>query len=316
MQRVKRSTAVPVMPAPPSGGTPGYFAKPDPAGGVPATVPGYEWYNGFQEEQCNIVEAAGFALDENDHKQSLKSIVNRLISGKALPTENIGPIWHDDYNSIMTWQVFNANGADFTGYASVLIGSMLLDTQATPRPGYFKTGTANLSRSTYAAVRAWGKHNGLFVSDSLWVAGNIVFCDNSDGLTFKAYDLRGEFLRLWDDSRGIDPGRAFGSRQAASLIATAIGPDALHNLVVEGATINNATVAEFNAAMGTDSVNDADYASSLKGLSVVSSTGSYPGNSSSITPSANLARPLNNNTATTVGASRPRSTAVAGMVKF
>jgi phage-related tail fiber protein len=35
--------------------------------------------------------------------------------------------------------------------------------------------------------------------------------------TFNVPDLRGEFLRGWDDSRGIDTGRIFGSAQADEL---------------------------------------------------------------------------------------------------
>ena len=31
--------------------------------------------------------------------------------------------------------------------------------------------------------------------------------------TFRLPDLRGEFVRGWDDSRGVDSGRAFGSSQ-------------------------------------------------------------------------------------------------------
>lgn len=302
------------------GNNAGHFVDEDPLNEIPGTQVTAEWLEMVQEEKVNLVLAAGMTLDKEDNGQLLKAIRKLTIdyypSGSALPSTDNGPIWHADYNSIMTWQVFNANGADYTGYASLLIGNMLFDTQPTPRPGYFKTGTANLSRATYAAVRAWAKHHGRFVADNVWAAGDIVICDNADGNTFKAYDLRAQFPRLWDDNLGLDSGRAFGSRQAASLIATAIGPDALHNLVVEGATNNTATVAEFNAAMSTDSINDADYSSSLKGLSVVSATGSYPGNSSSITPSANLARPVNNSTVTTVGGSRPRNTAFAGMIKF
>lgn len=69
MQRVKRSTAVAVLPAAPAGGAPGYFAAPNPQGGVPATVPGYEWYNGVQEELCNAILDSGQALDPANNAQ-------------------------------------------------------------------------------------------------------------------------------------------------------------------------------------------------------------------------------------------------------
>ncbi|WP_439837234.1 phage tail protein [Aeromonas enteropelogenes] len=139
-----------------------------------------------------------------------------LKSGAPLPTTDIGPIWHHDYGGWMIWQEFTANGADYRGYASQLIGSLLLDTQPTPRQGYIKSGVQNLSRVTYAALRAWAIHNGLMVAPGVWEAGTIQCADNPDGTTFRIYDVRGEFLRVWDDQRGVDSGRAFGSYRADS----------------------------------------------------------------------------------------------------
>lgn len=145
--------------------------------------------------------------------------IKHFASGVALPVTNIGPIWHDDYNSIMTWQAFTANGASYTGYASVLVGNLLLDTQPTPRAGYIKSGVANLSRTAYAALRGWAMHNGIMVAAGTWAAGTIAVKDNADGTTFTAFDVRGEFPRFWDDGRGIDSGRVVGSWQKGTLVA-------------------------------------------------------------------------------------------------
>ncbi|MGY3878177.1 phage tail-collar fiber domain-containing protein [Aeromonas enteropelogenes] len=136
-----------------------------------------------------------------------------LAAGSALPATNIGPIWHDDYASWMTWQVFTKNGADYRGYASVDLGALLLDTQPTPRQGYIKSGVQNLSRTTYAALRAWAMHHGRMVAPAAWQAGSIVCADNADNSTFRVYDVRGEFIRAFDDARGADPARVFGSWQ-------------------------------------------------------------------------------------------------------
>lgn len=80
MQRVKRSTAVVALPAAPGGGTPGYFANPNPSGGVPATVPGYEWFNSVQEELCAIIAAAGLTLDVAVTNQLLQALPAALAS--------------------------------------------------------------------------------------------------------------------------------------------------------------------------------------------------------------------------------------------
>jgi hypothetical protein len=74
MQRVKRSTAVALMPAMPGGGTPGYFAAPNPQAGIPATVPGYEWFNSIQEELIALLSASGITPDVNNTAQVLAAL--------------------------------------------------------------------------------------------------------------------------------------------------------------------------------------------------------------------------------------------------
>lgn len=138
--------------------------------------------------------------------------MRKLGAGAALPSSDEGPIWHADYNSVMTWQTFNANGASYTGYASVDIGRPLQDGRSTPRTGELKRNGASLSKTTYAALWNWALHNGRVVALGSWTAGAFVFADNGDG-TFKIPDNRGEFERGWDDGRGTDSGRTFGSWQ-------------------------------------------------------------------------------------------------------
>lgn len=180
--------------------------------GTPVTA---AWLNAVQTEILNVQQAAGL-VPSNANNQLLRATMTCLVNGTPLPPQNIGPIWHDDYNSVMTWQSFTNNGANYVGYASVLIGSLMLDTQPTARSGYVKSGAANLSRTTDAALRAWAMHNGVMVALGVWQAGQIMCADNADGTTFRIFDVRGEFLRAWDDGRGVDSGRAFGSAQAGT----------------------------------------------------------------------------------------------------
>lgn len=88
MQRVKRTTAVALLPADPGGGEPGYFAAPNPGGGVPATVPGYEWYNNVQEELISIIAAAGIALDGTNRAQLLAALRAAGVFQTAEPGDN------------------------------------------------------------------------------------------------------------------------------------------------------------------------------------------------------------------------------------
>lgn len=80
-----------------------------------------------------------------------------------------------------------------------------------------KANGAAVSRTAYATLFA--------VIGTAYGAG--------DGFnTFNLPDLRGEFIRSWDDSRGADPGRALGSWQASQNLAHSHGvndPGHAHN---------------------------------------------------------------------------------------
>lgn len=89
MQRVKRSTAVALLPAAPAGGTPGFFAAPDPGGGIPATVPGYEWFNDVQEELMAVIEGQGLAASGVDRTQLRQAITKMIQAGqRAVVVDN------------------------------------------------------------------------------------------------------------------------------------------------------------------------------------------------------------------------------------
>jgi hypothetical protein len=195
------------------------FKNGDLALGIIPTDCNAEFFNAIQEELLAVIEGNSIVPDAGSRTQLYQALqamsgIRKYSTGQALPGANIGPIWHDDYNSIMTWQAFTANGAAYTGYASLLVGGLLIDTQPTARQGYVKSGVSNLSRTTYAALRNWGLHHGVLVASGVWAAGAFAFKDNGDGTTFTVADVRGEFPRFWDDGRGVDSGRSFGSSQA------------------------------------------------------------------------------------------------------
>ncbi len=76
---------------------------------------------------------------------------------------------------------------------------------------------AYFARST--APSGWLKCNGAIVSQAvyatLYAAIGNTFNTGGEGVgNFRLPDLRGEFLRGWDDGRGVDAGRTLGSYQA------------------------------------------------------------------------------------------------------
>lgn len=68
--------------------------------------------------------------------------------------------------------------------------------------GWLKANGAAVSRTTYA---------------SLFAAIGTTFGVGDGSTTFNVPDLRGEFLRGWDDGRGLDSGRTFGSVQSQAI---------------------------------------------------------------------------------------------------
>lgn len=163
--------------------------------------------------------AAALGSDPNfaaSVNSSLASRMRYFAQNQPLPTEDIGPIWHAHYNSIMTWQVFDYPGGFNYGYASQYIGELRMETQPTPRTGYIASGSTH-PRATFPQLRNWAIHNGIMVEEGAWAAGTIAMYDNLDGVSFTVFDVRGEFPRFLDGGRGVDLARAFGSWQNMEL---------------------------------------------------------------------------------------------------
>lgn len=78
------------------------------------------------------------------------------------------------------------------------VGQIINYAGSSPPPNFLKADGSIVSRTTYAALFA--------VCQTVYGAGD-------GSTTFQLPDLRGEFIRGWDDGRGIDAGRTRGSSQ-------------------------------------------------------------------------------------------------------
>lgn len=83
-----------------------------------------------------------------------------------------------------------------------LTGSIQFFARNTPPRGFLKANGAAVSRSAYAR---------------LFARIGTTFGAGDGASTFNIPDVRGVFLRAWDDGRGIDVGRVFASQQSSSL---------------------------------------------------------------------------------------------------
>jgi len=86
--------------------------------------------------------------------------------------------------------------------ASAPPGAVMAFAQNVAPTGWLKANGQTVSRTTYAA---------------LFAAIGTTFGAGDGSTTFALPNLLGEFVRGWDDGRGVDSGRVFGSAQAQEI---------------------------------------------------------------------------------------------------
>jgi microcystin-dependent protein len=138
---------------------------------------------------------ANTTLVGTDSTQTLtnKTLDSATITGALSSGGNVGT----------SGQVLTSAGSGSAPTWSTLggspIGTVIYFGANTAPTGYLKANGAVISRTTYA---------------SLFAVIGTTFGVGDNSTTFGLPDLRGEFLRGWDDGRGVDSGRAFGTSQS------------------------------------------------------------------------------------------------------
>lgn len=165
--------------------------------------------------------ASGLAASDTTQDPNLA--VNQVILTNHANAPVSGFYWHittSFYNTINAASNRAQTAVQYNGGSEVYVRSYFngqwtawdrLDKQVWPGtivyflsnlapPGYLKANGAQISRTSYARLfSAIGTYAG---------AGD-------GSTTFHLPDLRGEFLRGWDDARGLDANRALGSLQSS-----------------------------------------------------------------------------------------------------
>jgi phage-related tail fiber protein len=126
-------------------------------------------------------------------------------------------------------------------------GTVIYVAMSSAPDGYLKCNGAAISRSTYTA---------------LFNAIGTTFGAGNGSSTFNVPDLRGEFIRGWDNGRGVDSGRALGSGQGHAFAShnhilyteygtaptntsssTYIAPNGQYNQISPGSYPNSVSIA-------------------------------------------------------------------------
>jgi microcystin-dependent protein len=153
--------------------------------------------------------------DANDFVMATNNLERmRVTSGGYVGIGNTAPAaqLEVDGSSGSTLKIVDGNQAagnvltsDATGQASwqqasgTPPGAVFYMAMATAPSGYLECNGQAVSRTTYS---------------NLFAAIGTIYGAGNGSTTFNLPDLRGEFIRGYDDSRGVDPARVFGSTQA------------------------------------------------------------------------------------------------------
>lgn len=136
---------------------------------------------------------------------------NMILLGGANITLASGDVllMMKNHDSNAEWKHVGGWKADGTAWvvaasSSVPEGTVSWFAANTAPTGYLKANGAAISRTTYAALFA--------IIGTTYGVGD-------GATTFNVPDLRGEFIRGWDDGRGIDSARVIGTAQADELKA-------------------------------------------------------------------------------------------------
>lgn len=184
MFHVDNSTGVPVMPqpSPVTSETELFFTEG--GNGVPPTYPGPDWFNVIQSELLNILKAAGIDPDKMDNTQILVAL-KKLFLSRSNP---FGDIKADGAAAIAA----ALTNLDLGEGSALPVGVPVPYPLATPPTGWMKCNDSSFNLASYPKLAA------VFPSGVL-------------------PDLRGEFIRGWDDGRNVDSGRQLLSQQGDTI---------------------------------------------------------------------------------------------------
>ncbi|EFF0765672.1 tail fiber protein [Escherichia coli] len=158
------------------------FTRGNPQTGTPATDLDDDYFDMLQEELCSVVEASGASLEKGRHDQLLTALRALLLSRK----NPFGDIKSDGTVKTALENLGLGEGS------ALPVGVPVPWPLATPPTGWLKCNGAPFAAENYPKLA-------------------LVY----PGLVLP--DLRGEFIRGWDDGRGVDSGRALLSAQSDTL---------------------------------------------------------------------------------------------------
>ncbi|ELB3459455.1 tail fiber protein [Escherichia coli] len=210
------------------------FTRGNPQTGTPATDLDDDYFDMLQEELCSVVEASGASLKKARHDQLLTALRALLLSRK----NPFGDIKSDGTVKTALENLGLGEGS------ALPVGVPVPWPSATPPTGWLKCNGAPFSAEEYPELAKAYPTN-------------------------KLPDLRGEFIRGWDDGRGIDSGRGILTAQShgmPSISGTFNGLFAVQQTNTEGCASVKKSVNTENVSTYYDTGSVFDYTFDTSGL--------------------------------------------------
>ncbi|HHN8988642.1 TPA: phage tail protein [Escherichia coli] len=221
------------------------FTRGNPQTGTPATDLDDDYFDMLQEELCSVVEASGASLEKGRHDQLLTALRALLLSRK----NPFGDIKSDGTVKTALENLGLGEGS------ALPVGVPVPWPSAIPPTGWLKCNGAAFSAVEYPKLAR-------------------VYPTN------KLPDLRGEFMRGWDDGRGVDSGRGILTAQS-------------HGMPSISGTFNGLFAVKQTNGLGGVSVAKSKNAETLSTSSGSGSVFDYTFNVSGSTPVSPELRPRN-----------------------
>lgn len=180
------------------------------------------------------------------------------------------------------------------GSGGVPVGTVFYHATNVTPVGYLEANGAQVSRTAYAA---------------LFAAIGTTYGIGNGSTTFTLPDLRGEFIRGWDDSRGVDTGRTIGTWQKGSFIAGGAGPRG-DGIIPFVTAASGTLMPALTNSLGWDLLTNTVYAANYPSTVMVNNS-----NDNSAT-NLNLTAVSDNAGDYAYGVSRPRNVALMPIIKY
>ena len=212
-----------------------------------------------------VISNQTFPATRADINSALQALGSNNSGSSAPATTYANMLWYDTSSNILKMRaaandawievaIVDQGAARFEPVNAVPVGAVNTFAMNSAPSGWLSCSGTAVSRTTYS--RLWG------TIGTTYGAGN-------GSTTFNLPDLRGEFVRGLDNSRGVDSGRSLGSSQTAlagtvprdgwGTTGSAIGNATSGRLIVgSGQTEGSETLESLRASGGDRSVTAGD----------------------------------------------------------